>query len=41
MTIPEENIRRGHKPMKQNIGKGELYPLTYFNIDILTKTLER
>jgi len=23
--------------MKQNIGKGELYPLTYFNIDILTQ----
>jgi len=23
--------------MKQNIGKGELYTLTYFNIDILTQ----
>jgi hypothetical protein len=40
MTIPGKNTRGGHKPMEQNIGKGELYPLTYFNIDILKKTYE-
>jgi len=36
MMVAGENTRGGHKPMEQNIGKGELHPLTYFNIDILT-----
>jgi hypothetical protein len=40
MMVAGENTRGGHKPMEQNIVKGELYPLTYFNIDILKKTHE-